>query len=480
MVERSEIKGLHDGSLGKPAIFLIAAATGSKARNAAFGIKLPLLGYPAISLAMIAALTPDKFHVRLVDEANEPVPYGQGCSLALIVGLTHHMPNVYRITDRLRAEGTRVVLGGLHVSALPDEALAHADAVIIGEAETVWNDILNDFIAGQLKKKYSGSTPDLATLPHIRRDLFNRSFYYPGEIIETTRGCPIGCLFCGVQNFFGSKFRVRLSEDIRQELMTIFGPRPPQAEWKKWLARHWHPDIPYFIEKRLLYVMDSNFASESRHTRDVLQVIKECDIRWYGHASFNLMHDDRMLDLMAESGCIGVNIGFESLSQTTIDDMHKFPNKTASYADCIRRLHERQIGVMGTFIVGFDEDTPEVFERIVNFAMENRLETVFPLILTPLPGTEIFRRMNSTHRIISKDWLDYDHGTVTFMPKHMTPEELHLGMRSIWKRVYSLGGIWKRVMTKPRVRSFFYLPMNLGFHRCGRLICSEKIWPIPK
>jgi len=464
----------------RPNLFLIAASTGSKARNAAFGIKLPLLGYPAISLAMISALTPDNFHIRLVDEANEPVPYGQGCNLALIVGQTHQMPNVYFIADRLRAEGSKVVLGGMHVTALSEEAQAHADSIIIGEAEPVWGEILDDFTAGSLKRKYCGPKANLAELPEIRRDLFNKKFYHPGQIIETTRGCSVGCVFCGVQNFFGTKIRVRPPEAVRQELMALFGPRPPQTRWKKWLAQHWHPDIPYFVERRLLYVMDSNFFSEPRHAINVLNVFKECDIRWYGHASLNLSRNGKMVDLMAESGCIAVNIGFESLSQTNIDHMHKFPNKTAEYADCIGRLHERGIGVMGTFIVGFDEDTPEVFDQITDFVIENRLETAFTLALTPLPNTALFDQMNSQNRIFSHNWLDYDHGTVTFIPKNMTPRQLHRGMRLVWKRVYSWRGIWSRIMTKPRVRPFFYLPVNLGFHKCTRMICSEKLWPEPK
>lgn len=465
--------------LKRPILLLIAAATGSKVRNKAFGIKLPLLGYPAIGLGMIAALTPDRFHVQLIDEANEAVPYGTKADLALIVGLTHHMPNVYSISDRLRIEGTKVILGGMHVTALPDEALMHADSVIVGEAEAVWNEILDDFIKASLKKKYSGQAVSLADLPPIRRDLLNKKFYYPGQIIETTRGCPVGCHFCGVQNFFGTRFRVRPPEAIRKELTAVFGPRPPQTKWKKWLGRHWHPDIPYFVERRLLYVMDSNFISELSHARAVLEVFKECDIRWFGHASFNLMHDDRLIDLMADSGCLGLNIGFESLSQTNLDQMHKLPNKTAEYAACIKRLHEREIGVMGTFMVGFDGDTVAVFDQIVDFVMENRLETAFTLILTPKPDTVLFDQMSHQNRIFSHDWRDYDEGTVTFFPKNMAPQQLHLGMRSVWNRVYSWHGIRHRIMSKPRVRPFFYLPMNLGFHRAIRLICSEKLWPTP-
>jgi radical SAM superfamily enzyme YgiQ (UPF0313 family) len=452
----------------------------SAARNKAFGIKLPLLGYPAISLAMIAALTPDTVHVRLIDVANEPVPYSEPCDLALIVGQTHHIQSAYRIADRLRNEGVKVVLGGMHVTAFPDEALEHSDAVIIREGEGVWRDILDDFVSGSLKNKYYGPEVDLSTLPVIRRDLFNKKFYHPGEIIETTRGCPVGCHFCAVQDFFGSRFRVRPPEAIRQELLDIFGPRPPQSKWKKWLARHWHPDIPYFVERRLLYVMDSNFSSEPAHARAVLEVFKECDIRWYGHASFNLTRDESMIDLMAESGCIGVNIGFETLSQTTINTIHKFSNKTDKYADSIKALHDRGIGVMGTFMVGFDEDTPEVFDRIADFVIENRLETAFTLILTPLPGTKIYQQMVSQNRILSWNWRDYDHGTVTFFPKNMTPRQLHLGMRHTWKRIYSWRSIWHRILTKPRVRPFFYLPVNMGFRRAIRLICSEKEWPVPE
>jgi radical SAM superfamily enzyme YgiQ (UPF0313 family) len=168
-----------------------------------------------------------------------------------------------------------------------------------------------------------------------------------------------------------------------------------------------------------------------------------------------------MLDLMAESGCLDVNIGFESLSQTNVDQMHKLPNKTSQYADCIRRLQEREIGVMGTFMVGFDEDTPEVFDQIVDFAMENRLETAFVLILTPMPGTRLFDQMKSENRIFSFNWFDYDQGTGTFFLKNMRPGQLHQGMRSMWKRIYSWRGIWRRIIARPRVRSFFYLPGNL-------------------
>jgi len=462
-----------------PHLFLIAAAKDAKARNKAFGIRLPLLGYPAISLALIAALTPERFQVRLIDEAHEPVPYGQGCGLALIVGLTHHMPHVYHIADRLRSEGARVILGGFHVTALPAEALAHCDAVILGEAEAVWQEVLADFTRGALKRRYQGREADLAGLPIMRRDLFNKKFYHPGQIIETTRGCAIGCAFCGVQQFFGKRSRGRPPEAIRQELMALFGPRPPQARWKTWLAEHWHPDIPYFIERRLLYVMDSNFVSDTRHARAVLEVFRDLDIRWYGHTSFNLTRDDAMLDLMAASGCISVNIGFESLSQATIDSMHKFPNRTAEYADSIRRLHERGIGVMGTFIVGFDEDTPAVFDQIAAFAIENRLETAFTLILTPLPDTPLYAQMEAQGRIFNRNWEAYDHGSVTFFPRNMTPEELHWGMRSVWRKVYSWRNIWKRIMTKPRVRPFFYLPVNIGFARWARVIRSKKLWPPP-
>jgi len=167
--------------LKRPTLLLIAAGTGSEVRNKAFGIRLPLLGYPAIGLGMISALTPDQFHIQLVDEANEPVPYGKRWDLALIVGLTHQMPNAYFISDRLRSEGTKVILGGMHVTALPDEALLHADSIIVGEAESVWREILDDFIKGSLKKKYFGREVNLAELPPIRRDLFNKKFYYSAK-----------------------------------------------------------------------------------------------------------------------------------------------------------------------------------------------------------------------------------------------------------------------------------------------------------
>jgi radical SAM superfamily enzyme YgiQ (UPF0313 family) len=464
---------------GQYALFLIAPAMISRGRDRAFGMKLPLLGYPAVSLATVAALTPENFTIRLIDEAYETVPFDEPCDLALIVGQTHHMPNVYSLADRLRKTGTRVVLAGMHVSALPDEALHHADSVIIHEAEPVWKQLLEDFADGNLKPRYEGPEADLADLPFMRRDIINRKLYHPGEIIETTRGCPVGCEFCAVKDFFGSRFRLRPPEQIKQELMQVFGPRPPQAKWKDWLAKHWHPDIPYFVERRLLYVLDSNFGSHPGHAREVLEVLKECDLRWYGHTSFNFTQDEAVLDQMADSGCIGLNIGFESLSQETVDSMGKTPNRTAQYVQTIQALHDRGIGVMGTFIVGFDQDRPEVFDQIADFVIANRLETAFVLILTPLPGTGVHREMAEQRRILSWDWGDYDHGTVTFAPKNMSPVELHRGMRQAWKRIYSWPNIARRILTGTKVRPFFYLPVNLGFWRCSRLVRSQKLWPEP-
>jgi len=220
--------------------------------------------------------------------------------------------------------------------------------------------------------------------------------------------------------------------------------------------------------------------SEPAHARKVLEIFKECDIRWYGHASFNLFRDESLLDLLAESGCMAVNIGFESLSQHVVDSMHKSPNITKEYTDCIKALHDREIGVMGTFMVGFDEDTPEVFDHIADFAIENRLETAFTLILTPLPGTKICQQMDAQNRIFSRNWRDYDHGTVTFYPLNMSPKQLHLGMRHVWKRIYSWKGIYSRILKKPRVRPFFFLPVNMGFRKSTRLICDETIWPVPE
>jgi radical SAM superfamily enzyme YgiQ (UPF0313 family) len=462
-----------------PPVLLIAAATGCPDRNRAFGIKLPLLGYPSMSLTVMAALTPKPFRVRLVDEAFEPVPYGQGAPLALIVGLTHHAPNMYALADRLRAEGTAVVLAGMHVSALPGEAAAHADAVIVGEGEAVWPRVLDDFAGGKLQARYDGPPADLDALPPPRRDLLDARFYYPGQVIETSRGCPVGCAFCGVQNFFGATFRTKSPETVRGEILDLFGARPAQAKWKDWLGRHWHPDIPYFVEKRLLYVMDSNFAADARHARAMCRVFADCDIRWYGHMSLNAARDEVLLDRMAASGCLSLNLGFESLSQANIDAMGKGSNRVDDYVAAIRRIHDRGMGIMGTFIVGFDGDTPEVFERIADFALDNRLETAFTLILTPLPGTGLRQRLAAEGRLASRDWRDHDHGTVAFRPAGMTAAELHHGMRSVWKRLYSLDGIRRRILKSPRRRAFFFLPVNLGFRRCTALIRSPRLWPVP-
>jgi radical SAM superfamily enzyme YgiQ (UPF0313 family) len=452
-------------------IALIYAGTGDRRRDAASGLNMPPLGLP-----LLAALAPGETEIAVLDDSRRPVDLEQRFDLVGISALTPTAPRAYSLADEFRRRGATVVLGGIHPSMLPDEAAEHADSVVVGEAEKTWPQLIEDFAAGRLQPRYSSDNhAPLEDLPVPRWDLLPRG-YHPLRVTMTSRGCPHRCGFCVVSRHFGTALRHRPIDELAAELRRYFPRHHPFFE----RARRWFPKgsiIPYFTAKRVLYILDDNLLGDPRHARAVFELLREIDVRWIGHASITIANEPELLDLCAASGCVGLNVGFESLDQATLESIGKAFNRVEQYEEAIRAIHDRGIGIFGTFVVGLENDTPETFARTVEFIERNRLEVAIPLILAPLPGTGIHEQFDREGRLIDRDWRNYDSGSVVYRPRGMSTRELFEGQRWAFEQILSLGSIRRRLLRAPRTHPLMYLEVNREMRRACGLI--RKAWAPP-
>ena len=423
-----------------------------------------------LNLPYIAAVTPPDVEVKIVDEAFEKINFDEKVNLVGITAQTPVAPRAYQIAEEFKKRGIPVVMGGVHASMLPQEALQHVDAVVVGEAEEIWPDLIEDFKRGQMKRIYVGGefvNPSILPLP--RRDLLNEKFYFPLKLLETTRGCPHHCDFCGVSKFFGFRYRNRPINHIERELKTLFQNGPVMNPVLKKILSLFSKDLPYFLKRRLLYIIDSNVAGDKQFCLDFLSLLNEFDLLWYGHAPVSIAFDQKLLKGFAQSGCIAINIGFESFSTKNLNSMGKGFNHPSRYAEAVERIHDQGIGIMGTFIVGLDDDDPGVFQRIIDFCIDSKLDWALTFIMAPYPGTKSFLRLEKEGRISCRDWEKYDSFNAVYQPLGMSVEELEKGMRRIWKEVFSTPSIYKRILKRPWIHPLFYLAMNWQFHQLTKM-----------
>lgn len=427
----------------------------------AFLFKLSFLNLP-----YVAAVTPPDVEVKVVDEAFEKVDFNEKVDLVGLTAQTPVAPRAYAIAKEFKKRGIPVVMGGVHASMLPEEALQHVDAVVAGEAEEVWPDVIEDLRKGRLKRIYQGNGfVEPSKLPIPRRELLNEKFYFPLKLLETTRGCPYHCDFCGVSKFFGFRYRNRPISEIDRELKTIFHKASVMAPALKKVLSIFSKDLPYFLKRRLLYIIDSNVAGDRRFCLDLLSLLKGYDLLWWGHAPVSIAFDRKLLEGCSQSGCIALNIGFESFSAKNLNTMGKGFNQPSRYAEAVKRIHDQGIGIMGTFIIGLDDDDSRVFQRIIDFCINEQLDWALTFIMAPYPGTDSFKRLEKEGRIFCKDWEKYDSLNAVYRPILMSVEELERGLRRIWKEIFSLSSIYKRIVRQPRVHPLFYLGMNWQFHK---------------
>ena len=375
---------------------------------------------PPLGLAMVAAVTPPDVEISLTDENVTPIDFEKQVDLVGVTALTVTAPRAYEITDTFRAKGVKVVLGGIHPSVRPEEAGQHADAIVIGEAEEVWPKVIEDFERNRLQGVYQQrERPSLVGLPIPRRDLFAKGAYYVRNTLSTTRGCPYSCTFCTVTSFFGHTYRCRPVEEVLREIETL-------------------------DKRNFIVFLDDNIVGNHNRAKEFFRALIPYKIKWVAQASVTIARDDELLRLAADSGCISLFVGFESISPTSLAAVSKKINVVDEYEEVIKRIHSNGIGIHGFFIFGFDEEDEGVFKRTVHFAQKMRLETVQFDYLTPYPGTAFGESMDKAGRILTKDWAQYGYGLV-FEPKSMTRETLQRGHDWAWCEFYGLAAIWRRL-----------------------------------
>ena len=391
-----------------------------------------------LNLPILAAHADDRFDVRILDENIEEVDVST--VEADIVGITLMTCTAlrgYEIADCLRLRGMKVILGGMHVFFLQDEALAHADAIVIGEAEYAWNDLLDDFLAGRLQRVYRAEKlHDLSGLPRPRLDLLKPGAYSFSNVVETSRGCPNRCNYCAVTEFWGSKFRFRPIEEVIDEIKSL-----PAGD--------------------LLFIDDNMFGDPER-SKEFFRAMIPLKRRWVGQGDLRLARDPELLDLAARSGCKWLFMGFETTSVENLRSLGKAKlNRAPDYGQSISTIHSSGIKILGSFMFGLDNDGPEVFASTLDFCSKNHLECANFYILTPLPGTKLFDEMKAHDLIEHFDWARYDANHVVIKPAHMSPKELTEGYIRTYRAFYSMRSIAKRAFATKydKIHTAF---MNIG------------------
>jgi radical SAM superfamily enzyme YgiQ (UPF0313 family) len=395
--------------------------------------------YAPLTLTTLASLVPPELNadITLVDEGiGEIEPDAIDADLVGISAITGTAPRAYEISARLRRRGVPVVLGGVHPTLVPDEAIRHADAIAVGYAEESWPCLLRDFAGGRLRRRYD-QDPNLKldNLPFPRRDLFDGGMVNVAHTLEATRGCIYQCDFCVVPAAWG---------------------RPLQKP-----VAHVVADIRQMRARRVIF-LDLNLIADVQYAKELFTALLPLKIQWGGLATTTIAWDDELLDLAARSGCRGLLIGFESLNQAALVETKKAFNMRRSYHEVVRKIRERRIALMGCFVFGFDNDTRDAFGETVEFVMASRMDLPRYAIAVPFPGTGLYKRLKSEGRITTEDWSLYDGQHVVFEPKNMTAEELLRHTRDVWKTTYSYGSMWRR-LSGSRTRLSLSIPANFGY-----------------
>jgi len=388
---------------------------------------------PPLAMGILAARSAGH-QILFLDDKVEVIPDDLEVDLAALSVETFTARRAYQIADGFRARGIPVVMGGYHPTFLPEEALGHADAVVSGDAEGVWEQVLSDVAGGHLKQRYQGNNAADLTDYRIDRTIFAGKRYAPVELAQFGRGCRFICDFCSIHGFYGSNLRSRQVENLQAELERL-------------------------NSRRLLFFVDDNLFSTGANLDGLLRMLTPLRRRWSCQISIDVARDPALLDKLAKAGCRYVLIGFESLEAANLKQMRKpWNHVSGSYRKVVCDLHSRGIGVYGTFVFGYDHDTPDTIRRSLDFALESRLEIANFNPLTPTPGTGLYTRLKEEGRLLSPTWwLDptYRYGAPIFTPRQMTPEQMAEGCFTAKRDFYAWSSIARRVFDNDQRFSWF-------------------------
>jgi radical SAM superfamily enzyme YgiQ (UPF0313 family) len=404
--------------------------------------KLKAIKIPQLGLHILASLTPKDVDLTVIDEEIREIDFSLDFDLVGISCMTATANRGYQLSDMFRQRGSKIILGGIHPTILPQEAIQHADAVVIGEAEGCWADVVNDFKKGELQKFYHVPEPDLSKVPFPRRDFHIDRALFNCVGLLTTRGCPYACEFCSVTDFYGRKIRHRpvsmVVEDIKQSGSKTF------------------------------LILDDNVTGHPEYSKELFEALIPLGIRWIGQSSMSLAKDKEMLKLCRLSGCAALFFGLESVSPSSLMGMKKTLKSIEETEEAIKIIQDNGIAFHPSIILGFDTDTKAIFDDTLEFLARTKIPTMSLHVLTPYPGTRIYQRFKDQRRIISHDWSHYDHHTVVFQPKNMTPQELAEGHHYVQSEFYSFSSILRHIPFLLRVspihlrRILLFLLLNIS------------------
>lgn len=403
-------------------VLLISVGVDNKYGKASFEANKKRLITPMLSIPYIAAVLEEfeDVEVTVIDEAHGLIEELPSTDIVGLSGMTMHANRMYRLADDFRKTGAIVVLGGIHVSFMKEEAMEHGDVIVIGESELIWPEIIKDYKSNSLKKVYKTKEKvDIRKLPHPKVELMEGEAYTKPygtmNAIMATRGCPNNCSFCCVKNMFGKPMRLRKIEDVCNEISKM--------------------------SDDLILFADDNLIGNTLYARELFKEMKSLNKVWGGQVSITIGENEELLKAAADSGCKSLFIGIESINPKNIKSINKkHINQVSRYSELIKRIQSYGIEIFGSFIVGLDDDNERVFGDIYDFVLKNKIKYPLVGILTPFPGTKLFNMLKEQDRIIDYNWDRYNLTQVVFKPKKMTPDELQFNYDNLLYYLNKLSG----------------------------------------